>query len=90
MPELVCKIQEDCIEILLVSTLMLASALRLRELRAQLDSQGIAVKIIVGGAPFRFDPNLWREVGADATSNTASGAIEIIKEMIGEVPFAAI
>jgi len=34
--------------------------------------------LIVGGAPFRFDANLWKEVGADAMGKNASEAINII------------
>lgn len=56
----------DGIEVLLVSTLMLTSALKVRELRARLDRLRPGVKIMVGGAPFLFDRALWQEVGADA------------------------
>jgi methanogenic corrinoid protein MtbC1 len=80
--ELVAKVRKDGIRILLVSTLMLSSALQVRQLRERLDAAGLDVKLVVGGVPFRFDDNLWREVGADATSPTASGAVGIIKNLI--------
>ncbi len=43
------------------------------------------VKIVVGGAPFRFDDQLWREVGADAMCRTASEAVDVIHEVMGGV-----
>lgn len=81
---LVEKVQNDKINILLVSTLMLNSALRIKQLKEVLVSRGVDVKLIVGGAPFRFDPKLWQEVGADATSPTATGVVTILKGLTGE------
>ncbi|MET0101861.1 MAG: cobalamin-dependent protein [Sedimenticola sp.] len=79
------RIVDDEIEILLISTLMLRSALRVGHLTKQLKAQGREVKIVVGGAPFRFDGNLWKEVGADATANTATEALPVIKSIMGEM-----
>ncbi len=78
---LVRRVEEDEIEILLISVLMLPSALRIRELRRKLRAAGLQVKIIVGGAPFRFDGLLWREVGADIMCKTASEAPEAIRKV---------
>ena len=86
LEELVEKVQNDNIRILLVSTLMLNSALRVQQLKEHFTSRGMDVKLIVGGAPFRFDPNLWREVGADATSPTASGVVKTLRTLTKEVP----
>jgi methanogenic corrinoid protein MtbC1 len=72
--------QRDQVEILLISTLMLPSALRVIKVRERLAA--FPVKIIVGGAPFRFDPQLWKEVGADATSPTASGVVPLLNTLI--------
>ena len=79
------RAMEDNIKILLVSVLMLPSALRVKELRALLGSQGAQMKIVVGGAPFRFDDLLWREVGADAFGATAGEAVDIVHRMIEEI-----
>ena len=84
LDDLVEKVRADKIRILLVSTLMLASALRIKLLVERLAGLGLQVKLIVGGAPFRFDPELWREVGADATSATASGAVAQLRTLIEE------
>jgi methanogenic corrinoid protein MtbC1 len=71
---LLARLQADGIRILLISTLMLPSALRVREVRAGVDAAGLPVRLVVGGAPFRMDPGLWREVGADATSASRPAA----------------
>lgn len=75
---LVDKVVADQIEVLLISILMLPSALRIRELRRQLALVGQRPYIIVGGAPFRFDAQLWQEVGADAMGRTASDALALL------------
>ncbi len=71
------------IEILLISTLMYLSALKVKELRSLLEKEGYPVKIFVGGAPFRFDERLWETVGADAGSRTASDVFHLL-EYLGE------
>ena len=53
-------------------------ALKVKELRELLGSD---VGIVVGGAPFRFDPLLWREVGADAFGRTAADAVNIVAHL---------
>jgi methanogenic corrinoid protein MtbC1 len=78
------QVQKDGIQILLISTLMLPSALRIQGLRSRLDELGLDVKIVVGGAPFRFDDQLWQEVGADAMGRNASEAMSIITKITGD------
>ncbi|MEE9233140.1 MAG: cobalamin-dependent protein [Nitrospirales bacterium] len=82
---LVSCVENDKIEMLLVSTLMLPSALQVKELREKLNRSGLSVKVVVGGAPFRFDEKLWREVGADAMGRDAGEAVKIISRMVKEV-----
>ena len=81
---LVHRVRDDGVQVLLISTLMLPSALHVRELRSRLDQAGLDVKIVVGGAPFRFDDQLWQEVGADAMGRNASDAIGIIERITGD------
>lgn len=83
--ELVERIVADKIRILLVSVLMLPSALKIRNLRTALDARGIQIKILVGGAPFQFDKQLWQEIGADAVGLTASDAVKIVQGWAGEM-----
>ena len=79
------RVQDDEIEILLVSVLMLRSALRIKALRATLDTLGRPVTLLVGGAPFRFDEGLWREVGADGTAHSAAGAAALVARFAKEL-----
>jgi len=79
---LVSRVKNDGIEILLLSVLMLHSALKIRDLTKKLKEAELEVKVVVGGAPFRFDDRLWQEVGADAMGKNASEALEIITKMV--------
>jgi methanogenic corrinoid protein MtbC1 len=81
--ELVRRVQADQVQVLLISTLMLPSALRVREVRRKLDEIGQPVKIVVGGAPFRFDEELWRQVGADAMGRHATEVVELVSHLTG-------
>lgn len=38
------------------------------------------VRLRGGGAPFLFDENLWREVGADAMGRNAAEAVTLVSE----------
>jgi methanogenic corrinoid protein MtbC1 len=62
------------VEVLLVSTLMLRAALAVKDLVALLRAGGSAARVVVGGAPFRLDPSLWRSTGADACGRVAADA----------------
>jgi methanogenic corrinoid protein MtbC1 len=58
---------------------MLPSALRVKDLREQLDEKRI--QIVVGGAPFRFDSNLWKEVKANYCGHNPADALRIVKQL---------
>ncbi len=73
-------VKTEKIKILLVSVLMLPSALRIKELKEQL--KDVDVKIIVGGAPFRFDDQLWIEIGADFYGKDSADALEIVHKLM--------
>lgn len=77
------KVKEDGIEVLMVSTLMLNLALNIKDLRNIFDREGIKAKIIVGGAPFLFDRDLWKEVGADAMAVDATESLNKIYDVLG-------
>ncbi len=81
--ELIRKVKEDKIEILLISVLMLSSALNIKEIVNSLSYAEKKVNIIVGGAPFRLDRKLWQEVGADAVGYTATDALHIVRSLEG-------
>jgi methanogenic corrinoid protein MtbC1 len=73
-------VKTEEIKILLLSVLMLPSALRITELKAQLKE--VDVTLVVGGAPFRFDDQLWKEVGADYYGKDSSEALEIVNKIL--------
>ena len=83
--ELVQRVLADHVKILLISVLMLPAALKVKEVRNKLDASGRQVRIAVGGAPFLFDPELWREVGADAMGRSAADAVTIVKRWMEEL-----
>ena len=79
--ELVELVKSRQPEILLISVLMLPSALKVRTVTEQIRNEmQVPPKIVVGGAPFRFDPDLYREVGADETGDNAGKAIGIVRD----------
>jgi methanogenic corrinoid protein MtbC1 len=79
------SIKADSIKILLISVLMLPSALRVKTLREALDKENCEVKLLVGGAPFRYDNQLWQEVGADAMGHNPTDAVEWVKKFSKEI-----
>jgi len=67
--------------VVMVSTLMLRSALRVQDLMEALRARGSAAAVVVGGAPFRLDPGLWQRVGADAWGASASEAPGLVTRL---------
>ena len=76
---LIQRVVRDDIKILLISTLMLRSALQVKQVTAALEKARPETRVLVGGAPFLFDADLWREVGAHAMGRNASDAVRIIQ-----------
>ena len=58
-----------------------------RRVRELLREQGLEdrIRIVVGGAPYRFHDTLYREVGADAWGITAIEGAEVIARLIREI-----
>jgi methanogenic corrinoid protein MtbC1 len=75
----------DKIRVLLISVLILPSALKVREVCTRLRAAGSGIKVVVGGAPFLFDERMWREVGADAMGRSAADAVAIVQGWMGEM-----
>lgn len=76
--ELIARAIQERPDLILISTLMLRAALRVRDVRDGLDRAGLAIPIYVGGAPFRLDPLLWQEVGANAMGANSTEAIHLV------------
>ena len=83
--DLVQRVEKDQLKILLISVLMLPSALKVKQVTEKLNTLNLNVKVVVGGAPFRLDPELWKRVGAHAMGKTASETIAIIEEIMGKI-----
>ena len=83
---LVSRVVRDNIVVLMISVLMLPSALHIKKVREALDRAGCRPFILVGGAPFRFDTELWREVGADAMAATAAESVAVVRELLDHLP----
>lgn len=81
--EVIRKVSADHIRVLLISTLMLNSALHVKDVVHGLKEAGLDVKVVVGGAPFRFDERLWRDVHANAMGHSASDVTGIIRDIMG-------
>lgn len=79
--ELYDLVEERDIDILLMSVLMLPPALKIKDLKPKLLEINPKIKVVVGGAPFRFDNNLWKLVDADATGANPEEAIKLIKDL---------
>ncbi len=83
--ELVERVVEDRVEVIMISTLMLASALKVRVVRDGLAGRGCRARIVVGGAPFRLDTELGRRVGADEAGMRGTDAVAILRRLTGGV-----
>lgn len=70
-------IDED-LDVLMLSVLVLRSALEVRQVREGLHRAGRRTAIVVGGAPFRLDPGLGAEVGADHVGSSAADILGIM------------
>ena len=81
--DLVQRTLEAQTQVLLISVLMLPSALKVMEVRSRLMAEGAPTKIVVGGAPFSLDEALWREVGATACGRYASQAPALVRAVMG-------
>ena len=82
--EVIERSLEDGIKILLISAHLLPSALLVKNMTKLLKLRNPCIKVIVGGAPFVLDKNLWVEVGADAMGSNSSDAIGLVKRMAVE------
>jgi len=83
--ELVERALADKLRVLLISVLMLPSALKVKQVCARLKAAGAPIKIAVGGAPFLFDDRLWQEVGADAMGHNAAEAVNLVEAWMREM-----
>ncbi|MCL5263964.1 MAG: cobalamin-dependent protein [Chloroflexi bacterium] len=70
-------------DIIAVSALMADTALAVKKVREEMKRRGAeGISLLVGGAPFRFNPRLVALVGADATGANAYEAIAAAKQLM--------
>ncbi len=81
--QLVPMVLGSDVDVLMISTLMLSSALKVKDLKIELEAKGFKGKLMVGGAPFRLDKRLWEDVGADATADNAMDSIRVLSSLLG-------
>lgn len=74
-------VRREEIRILLISVLMLPSALAVADLTREMAVRHPGVKIIVGGAPFRLDENLWKQAGAHGMGKNAGEIFHILADL---------
>jgi len=82
--DVVDRAERDHVRVLLLSTLMLASALEVGRVKRLCQDRHLALAVVAGGAPFRLDPGLGRAVGADAVGYTASDALAHVRHFLKE------
>ncbi|MHA1143351.1 MAG: cobalamin B12-binding domain-containing protein [Candidatus Helarchaeota archaeon] len=62
-----------------VSAMMYNTALGIKKIVDELEAKNLTdIKVVVGGAPFRFYPDLYKKINADFTSDSAVGALNIL------------
>jgi len=86
MPDehLILFLKEEKPDILAISVtlpLYIERAAKLIE-KVREDKRTGNIKIMVGGYPFRIVPDLWKKIGADASSGSAKEAIEIADKLL--------
>lgn len=79
--DLVEKTLQDKVDILLLSCLMLTSALHVKDVVEGLAKAGSRTVVMVGGAPFRLAPLLQKEVGAHYMGRNSGEATRIIRTL---------
>lgn len=72
--------------VICVSALLLHTAENITKIRELLCERGLEnrIKLVVGGAVFNFDRELYHMVGADATAVNAPGAVAVVRSLLGE------
>ncbi len=72
--------------IICASALLLHTAVNVQDIRTTLRECGLEneIKLVVGGAAFNFDKELYRTLGADATAVNASDAVTVIRQLLKE------
>jgi methylmalonyl-CoA mutase cobalamin-binding domain/chain len=72
--------------LIFVSALLLHTAKQIPGLRVMLKERKLDhLKIVVGGAPFNFDRQLYQQMGCDGTAPNGLAAVKVAKSLLGIV-----
>ncbi len=82
---LIDRVEDEQIDVLLVSVLMLNSALKAKAIKEEIRRRNLSTTVVVGGAPFNFDSELWKKIDADYMGKNTKEAIELVSKMTGEI-----
>ncbi len=66
-----------------LATQLKAAGQAVEAVRAEASSSGREIKILVGGAAFEDQPDLWRRCGADGYAPCAASAVELGGQLVG-------
>ena len=75
---------ENGADALLVSALMVHACFDIERIREMFDNKNVKIPIMVGGAPFNFDKELWSKVGANAMGNNTCDVIRELKGLLNK------
>lgn len=78
--EVVEQARAEHLDVVMISVLMMHHALTVGEVAAGLCDLSPQPLLVVGGAPFVHDPELWRRVGAHTWGRSAADALRIATE----------
>ena len=82
--ELLEVLAEKHAPVLAISATMTFHLSRVGEIIDAIKQNGLGVKVIVGGSPFRASPLLWQHCGADAFADDAASASAAITRLVAE------
>jgi methylmalonyl-CoA mutase cobalamin-binding domain/chain len=69
--------------LIFVSALLLTTAQQILTLRKLLTEHNLPhIKIVAGGAPFNFDPQLYKQLGCDASAPNGLAAVQVAKNLL--------
>lgn len=83
--EIYKRVSIDSVDVLIISVLMYPSALKVEKITTLLRQMSPNLKILVGGAPFLMDDQLYKIVGAHAMGKSATDSVRLLKDWTGEV-----
>lgn len=79
---LIEMIRERRPDVVAISATIKAHVGSVKQIVARIRQEKLPCKILVGGRPFQFEQDLWKEVGADGVAGNALEAVEVGKRLV--------